>query len=176
MNFRKNLLFFLGVAAMVILLDVFSKRFTVENIPPIFSYRYPYGGIAVFHDFLGVDFSLNHATNTGAAWGIFSNYKNALLLFRAVLITGMLGYLLFFQMPRLRRLAFSLVVAGAFGNVLDHLFYGHVIDMFHFSFANYHFPVFNIADVFISMGVMYLIYEGFFVKPKAAAPSPTPAS
>jgi signal peptidase II len=116
--------------------------------------------MAVFRDWLGgINFSINHVTNTGAAWGMLSTFDKALLILRIVLILFIAIYLFAFNMKRERQLPFSLILTGAIGNVVDHFAYGHVIDMFHFSFWGHSFPVFNIADATIFSGValMFLI-------------------
>jgi len=52
---------------------------------------------------------------------------------------------------------FALILTGAVGNVLDYFVYGHVIDMLHFVLWTYDFPVFNIADSLITLGVAGLM-------------------
>ncbi|MBU6446833.1 MAG: signal peptidase II, partial [Verrucomicrobia bacterium] len=50
-----------------------------------------------------------------------------------------------------------LVVTGAIGNVLDYCLYGHVIDFIHFTFWGYSFPIFNVADSCITIGILTLL-------------------
>lgn len=120
---------------------------------------YPYGGIAIFKDFQGIEFSIVHATNKGAAWGTFSEYASVLLIFRILLI-GFLIYYYFKHHSLFIRLPLALIIAGALGNVIDIFLYGHVVDMFHFIFFGYDYPVFNIADSAICIGVaLYLIFS-----------------
>jgi len=64
-------------------------------------------------------------------------------------------------------IAFSLIIGGAFGNVIDRLQNGAVTDFIDFHIAGYHWPAFNLADSAIFLGVMILLaYEIFFKKSK----------
>lgn len=164
MSFKNALILFLFIAAFVLSLDISTKRFVFENIPLMYSSHFPYGGIGFFQNFLGVDFSVVHAVNTGAAWGTFSHYQMPLLIARIGLILALIGYLLFSSISIKKRIAFCFVTAGALGNVVDYFIYHHVVDMFLFSFQGHHFPVFNIADSFIFLGICYLFIEGLFPK------------
>jgi signal peptidase II len=65
---------------------------------------------------------------------------------------------------RLAAFAEPLMYAGITGNVIDRLFRGYVIDMFDFHWGVHHFPVFNLADSFITVAAAILIAHGFFAK------------
>ncbi len=145
--------------ALILVLDLASKWATNAFLPlmAVSTPLYPYGGIPVFRNFLGIEFSLSHLTNTGAAWGAFGDKTFWLLTLRLLLISGLIVfYLRFNQVPK-RQIPLTLIIAGALGNVLDLAFYGHVIDMFHFIFWGYDYPVFNIADSAICIGAASLI-------------------
>lgn len=119
---------------------------------------YPYGGIAVFQDFFGIDFSIVHATNRGAAWGILSSYQYVLLVGRITLILAALVWMVFYNKNRNYSLPLALIITGAIANVVDTFFYGHVIDMLKFTFWGYEYPVFNVADSAIFVGVFWMIF------------------
>jgi len=141
--------------------DIISKMVAIHFIPSmgILDRSYPFGGIPIFADFLGISFSLNFVVNTGAAWGLFAGHPALLFGLRIFIILGLVLYLLFFQEKEDRFPAFPawLVITGAIGNAIDYLLYGHVIDFFHFSFWGNSFPVFNLADSYITLGVIGLI-------------------
>ncbi len=105
-------------------------------------------------------------TNTGTAWGLFSNFQIPLLIVRILIICGLLGYLLFFRPAKYLRLPLFIIAAGALGNILDFFLYGHVIDMFYFIFYKYSYPIFNIAYSAIFCSIVYLI-----LFPKKHAPA-----
>ncbi|CDZ79999.1 Lipoprotein signal peptidase [Candidatus Rubidus massiliensis] len=127
---------------------------------------YPYGGIAIFKNFLGIEFSISHATNKGAAWGLFANFQQLLLYFRIVLIAGLIAYIIEFNKKVNNTVPLSIIAAGAVGNVIDYFLYGHVVDMFHFILWGYDFPVFNIADSCIFIGICWLIVNSWIEEKK----------
>ncbi len=157
------------IACTMFGLDIGLKAFTHEHIPVMSAFfpAFPYGGIGVFHDWLGIDFSLNHVINHGAAWGAFSKYREILLGLRIAMIIGMALYLIFYNKKGEHKLPLSLILTGACANVLDYFLYGHVVDMFHFNFWGYSFAIFNIADATIFCGVCLLLLHPWLVKSKA---------
>ena len=147
-------------------LDILSKYLTVLYVSPIrwFNFAYPYGGIGVFKDFFGISFSINYVANTGAAWGIFAQHKWLLLVFRICIVFGLLFYLC---KTKKKVVPIMLILTGAVGNILDFFFYGHVVDMFHFNFWGWSFPVFNLADAMISLGIVLWFFMLCFKKRKS---------
>lgn len=104
-------------------------------------------------------FNLTYVRNTGAAFGIFAGSAEILrrpfLILVSILASG-------FIITLLRRLAdgergliaaLTFILGGAIGNLIDRVFYGEVIDFLDVYWRNYHWPAFNIADSFITVGV-----------------------
>jgi lipoprotein signal peptidase len=151
----KKIFFFL---ALLLLIDIFSKMSAIHWIPSmgLFDRVYPFGGIPIFQ--LGpISFSLNYIVNTGAAWGLFAGHPALLFGFRVVVISVFCLYLLFFQKEKGAPRFFAwLIVTGAIGNAIDYVLYGYVIDFLHFTFWNRSFPIFNLADSYITLGVIGL--------------------
>ncbi len=149
------------IGLFVFFADLLTKYFTHLHIPlrTYSTYKYPYLGIGVLKNFFGVEFSIVHATNKGAAWGILAEFQTPLLIFRILLVLGMIIYLLFYNKQKSWEIPFALVIVGALGNVLDYFLYGHVVDMLHFVLWGYDFPVFNIADssIFIGISCLFLM-------------------
>lgn len=147
------------IALFIIGSDQMLKLWTHLTLPVMRSYWlwYPYGGIGVFKNFLGIEFSLSHQINYGAAWGVLADYQQPLLYLRLALILTLIIYCCFFNKESSLQLPLALITAGAIGNVIDHFTYGHVIDMFHFVLWGYDFPVFNIADSAIFIGISWLL-------------------
>jgi signal peptidase II len=152
-----------ALALFVFLVDYLSKAYVHAHIPLLgLEHRvYPYGGIPVLRDWFGVDFSINHAINRGAAWGAFAEYQDLLLYLRIAIIGGVVAYLIFVKTDGWAQTALSLVLAGAAGNVFDTFYYGYVIDLFLFRFGSYYYPLFNVADASIFVGVMLLLLRSF---------------
>lgn len=140
----------------LLVLDIVSKIAALHWIPPLSWGDYPFGGIPIFN-FWGISFSLNIIFNTGAAWGLFSGNPGLLFAFRIAILTILGTYLYFFQRPIMKMAALWLVAVGAVGNAIDYLLYGHVVDFLHFAFWGYSFPIFNLADSYITLGVIALL-------------------
>lgn len=153
---KAGVAFFLGLG--LFFLDIVSKYYTQALLPlaSVSSPAYPFGGIGVFENFYGVQFSINHTINYGAAWGIFRDYPEALFAFRLIMVAGLLVYALFINKIPSRYIPLALIISGASGNILDHFLYGHVVDMFHFNFWGFDYAVFNVADSAICLGVVWL--------------------
>jgi signal peptidase II len=148
----------LYVGFFIFLLDQLTKWLVYAYVPMVdaFPYTYPYGGIGVFQNWSGIEFSINQMTNKGAAWGVLGAYQMPLILIRMGLITALVIYLFYFNLYKSWEIPLLFIIAGALGNVMDYFIYGHVIDMFHFVLWGYDFPIFNIADSAITIGVFAL--------------------
>lgn len=104
-------------------------------------------------------FNLTYVRNTGAAFGIFAGSHEAFrlpfLILVSIVAIGFVGVML----KRLRETetglitALSFILGGALGNLIDRLFFGEVIDFLDFYWSRYHWPAFNVADSFITVGV-----------------------
>lgn len=152
------------VGLIILLLDLVSKFF-VQAYLPHYTWWFPYSGIGVFKNFLGIEFSIVHATNTGAAWGILADWQHELLYLRIGLVSALLIYSLFFNTRKSWGFPLAFIIAGALGNVIDFFLYGHVIDMIHFILWGYDYPVFNIADSAIFIGITWLFLLSWLEKP-----------
>jgi len=135
----------------------------IQHAPNFF----PFGGISVFQNFFGIDFCIHHVTNRGAAWGIGSGMQDLLLIVRIAVVAGLIAYLRISPKAREYRFPLAMIVAGGLGNILDYFIYGHVIDMFHLFFWGYSYPVFNIADASIFLGIVWLLFHSFMRKKNA---------
>jgi signal peptidase II len=156
---------------LLLVVDVVTKWAVQAYLPHMRDSlpQFPYGGIGLMPDFFGIELSITHATNTGAVWGVLPGYPYALLLLRLLLIAGLLGYMILGKHARSAVWPLTLIIAGAFGNVIDVLNYGHVIDMIHFRFWGWHYPIFNLADSFISIGIIWLLISSFFERGRRRA-------
>jgi len=105
-------------------------------------------------------FYVTEVHNTGGAWGIFSSHIAILTLISFTVILFLI-YMLFKEkhIGPLAIAYYSLLIAGIAGNFIDRLFNGYVIDFLNFYLLGYDYPVFNIADIFIVVGIMLLIFE-----------------
>lgn len=172
---RKRVWILFFFAALFLTIDAASKHWVYLHLPLIgeSSLLYPYGGIGVFRKVLGIDFSINKATNTGGAWSIFSSYPHALLIVRVAIISLLTLYTLALNKERSRDIPLLLIITGAIGNIIDFFAYGSVIDMFHFVFWGYSYPIFNVADILIFFGVFTLLFQELLKKRKSRAAKPS---
>lgn len=108
--------------------------------------------------------NLTYLENRGAAFGILQDKR---ILF-VILTLAIVLYLLYYFITNLKsnplvlNIAFSLIISGALGNFYDRLFQGYVVDFVEFAFVD--FPVFNIADIFVTVGcgllIIYILFHG----------------
>lgn len=99
-------------------------------------------------------FHLTYVRNTGAAWGMFSGFSGWLTVFSILALIVIVVFRRHWVGDSIRhRLAFAFILSGVIGNLIDRLRYGYVIDFFDFHFGRYGFPVFNVADSAICIGV-----------------------
>jgi signal peptidase II len=98
-------------------------------------------------------FYLTFAKNTGAGFSLFANLKNSntLLIFSGLIIIGVI-LLNFEKIETKNSLAIALIIGGAFGNLIDRIFMGYVVDFLDFRI----WPIFNLADTAISIGGILL--------------------
>ncbi|MEE8807354.1 MAG: signal peptidase II [Lactimicrobium sp.] len=109
--------------------------------------------IEVIHNF----FYLTYVKNTGAAWSVFSDKTQLLALVSAVAIGIMLWYVITKKPKKWITIALALMIGGAAGNMVDRIWLGYVRDFFDFYPFGYNFPVFNVADIALTVGVIMLI-------------------
>lgn len=103
-------------------------------------------------------FFITHARNFGAAWGLFQNQLSFLILvtFIALVVMG-LWYSRLRSGYSFERLGLVLMFAGAIGNLIDRLYLGYVVDFIDVIIFGYDFPIFNIADIALTCGVIALL-------------------
>ncbi len=112
-------------------------------------------------------FNLVHIRNRGAAFGLLSTLSPdfAWLFFITTtsLVLLVVGYLWYKVPPsgNLAGLGYSLILAGALGNLIDRVRFGEVIDFLDFYLGRYHWPAFNVADILVCCGAGLLIWVIF---------------
>ena len=117
--------------------------------------------VEVFRSNFGIDFFIQHVTNRGGAWGILSNYHEPLLLFRIGVIIYLVVYFFRYCTSQAVATFVAMIIVGSLANVIDCFIYGHVIDMFHFTFAGRSYGIFNLADAVIFVGCIGLMSSLF---------------
>jgi signal peptidase II len=114
-------------------------------------------------------FNLVLVWNHGVSFGMFNDgvanpTQVAFLSAFTLTVVGVIIYLLAKVENKVAAIAYGLVIGGAIGNLIDRVLYGAVVDFLDFHAFGYHWFAFNIADSIILIGVLLLVFEGFFVK------------
>lgn len=109
-------------------------------------------------------FSITFVKNEGAAWSLFSG-EQLFLIFVTIIAIPLLYFCLIKNKPlsRIEQGAYGLLYGGIFGNLMDRVFRGYVVDFLDFNILGYSFPIFNIADIAIVVGVfltILLVWKG----------------
>ncbi|NEP42886.1 MAG: lipoprotein signal peptidase [Okeania sp. SIO2H7] len=148
----KNRLFWLS-AVVSIILDHLTKFWVVQT----FDLRTPPETLPLWE---GV-FHFTYVINTGAAFSLFSNGGVYWLRWLSLIVSLALMAWAWFgpKFPRWEQVGYGLILGGALGNGIDRFLLGYVVDFLDFRLIN--FPVFNLADVFINVGIACLLIATF---------------
>lgn len=140
------------LAAFLLLLDQLSKQIIVQTY-------HLHESTPVIPDI----FSITYVRNFGAAWGIFSGKIWLLLLIAAVVVAAMIRFYNYLTEGYLEReIALFVIFSGVIGNSIDRIWRGSVVDFFDFHYKNiWSYPVFNVADIAICVGVGLFVLSGF---------------
>ena len=137
---------YLIVISILCFLDQYSKVYISLNINKLIN-----------KDLLIL--TIEYIRNYGAAFNILSGSRLFLSLI-SIISTIILMYLIFIRKDnRINKYGLSFIVAGSIGNGIDRIFYGYVIDFIKIKFVD--FPVFNIADIAINIGILVMIINYF---------------
>jgi signal peptidase II len=104
--------------------------------------------------------------NQGISFGLFStdhNFMYKLITTIIIIIIIILIIMLIKEYSKVKRYGFIVVLGGAFGNLFDRMYYLAVPDFIDFHIGDFHWFIFNVADIFITMGVICLIYAEIFI-------------
>ena len=146
-NKIKTKLYFLTLSIFIILIDQYTKYLMSYN-----------NKLFINKDFL--IFRLDFVKNYGAAFNIFSGSRIFLSLI-SFIFSILLIYLIFRKntLNSFDLFAYSFILGGTIGNGIDRIYKGFVIDFINLNIIN--FPVFNIADISINIGFIFLLYNIF---------------
>ena len=146
-NKTQTKLYFLSLSIFIILIDQFTKYLIFHNYKTFIN-----------KDFLL--FRLDFVKNYGAAFNIFSGNRIFLSLI-SIIFSILLIYLLLNKntLKLFDLLSYSFILGGTIGNGIDRVIRGFVIDFINLNIIN--FPVFNIADISINIGFIFLLYNIF---------------
>ncbi len=146
---KKENFYFLGIIFFIFGLDRYSKIEIINN----FSEKVYY-----INSFINFDL----IWNTGIGFGLL-NFDSVLIYNLISLLIGIIITYLFFLMicsKGFDKLTYSIIIGGAVGNFYDRLFYKAVPDFVDLHLNNFHWFTFNLADIFISIGIILFLFGG----------------
>ena len=151
--FTRNNIYSLFIISVIFFLDRYTKIFILNNFSDNLFY---------LNDFINFDL----VWNTGISFGLFSSTSN--LIYHS--ITGLIGAIVIFiiylinKSTFIDKIFFSMILGGALGNFYDRIAYSAVPDFIDIHYERFHWFTFNIADIFITFGVLLLIAKELFLK------------
>ena len=152
-NLNKNFLIDFIIVLFIFILDRLSKIYVIyldKKLSDLEIYTSKFLNITLFW-------------NEGIAFGLFSfgqeNFYNLLTIL--ILIIILIIFFISFNSKGLKRYAFLMIFGGALGNVFDRIFNKAVPDFIDLHIGDFHWFIFNVADIFITIGVIFLIILEF---------------
>ena len=152
-TFKKENFYFLLIISVIFFLDRYSKFEILRNFSDNSFY---------VNDFL----NLYLIWNTGIGFGLLSFDTNLIynlittLIGLVIIILIMIGI----KSESSEKIIFSIIVGGALGNFYDRIVFNAVPDFIDLHYGNFHWFTFNVADIFITIGVIAFLIKGFFLK------------
>ena len=152
MSKPKSGLSFLWLSAVAFILDLLTKYIVTQNFEL-------YESVNILPIF-----NLTYARNTGAAFSFLADHSGWQKYFFIVLAIVISAVLLYFlkknsASQKLQNSAYALIIGGALANMVDRAYNGFVVDFFDFYWQDWHYPVFNVADVAICIGAGLLALD-----------------
>ena len=155
--FRKHILSF-STVIFIFIIDRISKLLIINSSETFENY-----GLTIT-SFL----NFNLIWNDGIAFGLFSFdekfYYNLLTIIICSIILIIIWLML--KSKGLEKMGFLLIIGGSLGNIYDRVYYSAVPDFIDIHFNNYHWFIFNVADIFITIGIVFLISIEIFSSKK----------
>ncbi len=110
--------------------------------------------------------NLNLIWNSGIAFGLMSFNESIYynLLTGVIILITLILFIFMMKSKNFEKLGFSLIIGGSLGNIFDRIYYSSVVDFIDFHIDNFHWFIFNVADIFITIGILLLIILEFFKK------------
>ena len=152
---KKENFYFLIIILFIFSIDRYSKIKIMNNFGDTSFY---------INDFLNFDL----LWNIGIGFGLLSSNSSIFYNLISTIIAFVIVFLIIIgiKSDKFDKIAFSVIIGGALGNFYDRIYFKAVPDFIDLHYKDFHWFTFNIADIFITIGVLCLITKGFFVKDK----------
>ena len=102
-------------------------------------------------------FYITYTENKGAAWSILEDKRILLLIITVFVLFLINKYMNKEELSKIENFTYGMIIGGIIGNLFDRVFYGSVVDFLDFKIFGYDYPVFNLADSFIVIGIILLM-------------------
>ncbi len=147
---KKENIYFLVIILLTFFLDRYSKFFILENF---------IGDTYYINDFINLDL----VWNTGIGFGLLSS-KSTILYNLITLVIGtviVILFIVFFKSDNYEKFIFTIIIGGALGNFYDRVYFRAVPDFIDIHYGNFHWFTFNVADIFITLGIIIFLLKNF---------------
>lgn len=161
----KFLLFSICIVAFFIFIDQITKTKAIQTISQLevkTNYIHKHIKITPF-------FNIVLIWNSGISFGMLNNNNyitSRILIIITTIISLYILYLIYKSKNYINAICYSLIFAGAIGNIIDRIKYSAVVDFLDFHLFDYHWPAFNIADSCVFIGVFLLLLNDFITTKK----------
>ena len=147
----KNNLYCFVVISIIFFLDRYTKLFILNNFTENTYYLNNY-------------INLDLVWNTGIGFGLFSSNSDIIYNLTSLLIIMVIICLIYFLIlsEKYEKIIYSIIVGGALGNFYDRMFFKAVPDFIDLHYKNFHWFTFNLADIFITLGITAFLFKEIF--------------
>ena len=116
--------------------------------------------------FLNDYINLDLVWNTGIGFGLLSSNSNLIYNLTSLLIVIVIIFLIYFLIgsDKYEKIIYSIIIGGALGNFYDRMLFKAVPDFIDLHYKNFHWFTFNLADIFITCGIIAFLLKGFYIK------------
>ena len=151
--FSKDLIYSIVIIVIIFTLDRYSKIQILNNFSSSTFY---------INDFVNFDL----LWNTGIGFGLMSSKSPLIYNSISTIIALVIIFLIIIgiKSDKFDRIAFSVIIGGALGNFYDRIFYKAVPDFIDLHYKDFHWFTFNVADIFVTLGIICFLMKGFFIK------------
>ncbi len=141
------------VISIIFFLDRYTKSLILKNLSENTYY---------FNNYINLDL----VWNTGIGFGLFRSNSEIIYNLISLLIASVIIFLIYFLIAsdKFEKVIYSIIVGGALGNFYDRMLFKAVPDFIDLHYLNFHWFTFNIADIFITLGILGFIMKEFLIK------------
>ena len=137
------------IALIIIIIDIISKQ-VISNL------MLENQSIKLINNLLYI----TYVKNTGVAFSLLEGKIPIIVIITIIITIFLIKYTQEKNLNKLEKISYGLVIGGAIGNLIDRIIYGYVIDFIDVKIFSYNYPIFNLADSFIVIGIILILIDG----------------